>query len=169
MFKSALCFAGLMMMSAPAAAQIPNEQFPPPSVTCGQQIGSVTKFMRQTLSIPVVDLSPLPHAYATVRVPVGKTRCIKVRFTYQGICHADLCWIAATVNGRQMLGGQYIHDWAPVHENGVYEFTNRVSAGMTYKVEIRVAVYDLVPPQTEEEQPLTFWMTSWVLDVSSYY
>jgi len=145
----------------------PGGPLPPSNLTtntCGPLQTSVVKTERSPSGTSSVPFTPLPGANASVVVPNGQSRCIKVLLTAETACEVtaapDFCYVRAIVDGVPMdpdgAGFQAMDSEDGTASAHAYEWFKRVGAGNhTVRIERRVA-----DPTTR------FWWDDWTFDVS---
>lgn len=133
------------------------------TASCGTPGANVVRSESSSLETSSTNFASVPGASATVAVPAGQTRCIKVVFTGEAACGGsggtDFCYIRALDNGNEMdprgdAQRAFVSEDSSA-EAHAYEWIRRVGAGNhTIVVQGRVA-----------SSNSTFFLDDWTLDV----
>src|SRR6476661_9948667 len=136
-------------------------------INCGAPIQSIVPTSNELFQTTSKRFIRLQGAVATVRVPAGQRRCVKVRFTASATCSASVgfgtCFIRALADGEQLNprtnGNQAFFGSASAEPTGIgYQWIGRLGDG-EHVIQIQLRTDD-VPNLTT-----TVGVDDWTMDV----
>jgi hypothetical protein len=134
---------------------------------CGTPIQSIVPTSNELFQTTSKSFIRLRGAVATVKVPAGQRRCVKVRFTASATCRASVgfgtCFIRALADGEQLHprtnGNQTFFGSTTAEPTGIgYQWIGRLDGG-DHVIQIQLRT-DNVPNLT-----IVAGVDDWTMDV----